>query len=480
MPSANLSALKPMQLNMRTTIGRNGTIADKSFGGVRSLLAVLLLLLGGSWNSVVIRAEVPRMVGAPIYSIVNSHAYVLLTPASWQESESSAESLGGNLASIRSQAEQDWIWNTFGGGTNSPRSLWIGLRREFDGGPFSWVNGEPFSFANWFAGFPQLGWAPEPNNAFGDENYVIMVREGYSEHVPPGAWNDLRSPNIHFQAFEPVQAVVELLGNIPEAPLRISITQTPDQGSVEVQYPANPYSYYVLYSASTVSAPWVPIAEALYSDPLGSFAVGVASSQQYFLLRRVSIFAPENVLRDGIDDLFKLMNGLDPLLAGTAEVPSGHRDSVGRDLSWLQYYQQVFGRNLVGGEYYSREISTFNFGLPAAKLEAISREISLYNGQLEPFGSKEQETYGREVSIFNFGIPAAPEEAISREVSVYNGQMPLVAKPQETYSREVSVFNTGESPGQASYVSHEVSAFNFGLPTAPLEAISRELSVYNQ
>ncbi|MBK8093157.1 MAG: hypothetical protein IPK32_14520 [Verrucomicrobiaceae bacterium] len=67
----------------------------------------------------------------------------------------------------------------------------------------------------------------------------------------------------------------------------------------------------------------------------------------------------------------------------------------------------------------SREWSVFNFGSSSAAVEAISRGISLYNGQAVPVSDLLQRE-SREWSVFNFGSPSATYEAISREVSVLN------------------------------------------------------------
>jgi len=50
-----------------------------------------------------------------VQSPINGHWYgVDYTPRSWTDSEALAVSLGGHLATIRSQAEQDWIEQEFG------------------------------------------------------------------------------------------------------------------------------------------------------------------------------------------------------------------------------------------------------------------------------------------------------------------------------------------------------------------------------
>ena len=104
----------------------------------------------------------------PITNPANGHLYYLLTEDTWQNSETQAVSLGGHLATIRDQAEQDWVFSTFGsyGGTNY--SLWIGLREVGTEGSYQWVSGDSAGYTNWFPG--------EPNNGGGGESYVHMLR----------------------------------------------------------------------------------------------------------------------------------------------------------------------------------------------------------------------------------------------------------------------------------------------------------------
>ena len=44
-----------------------------------------------------------------ITNIANHHVYVLLSSASWKDSEAEAVALGGHLATVRDQTEEDWL-----------------------------------------------------------------------------------------------------------------------------------------------------------------------------------------------------------------------------------------------------------------------------------------------------------------------------------------------------------------------------------
>lgn len=141
-----------------------------------------------------------KIIGGPITNPANGHVYYLLAPNSWTASEAEAENLDGTLATIRTAAEQEWVFSTFGNysGTNHP--LWIGLRRTWPNGPLVWVTGEKIDYANWSAG--------NPDNAGGSENFVEM----YPPDDPgrPGSWNDAMD-NSFVRGVQPC-GVVEVMG----------------------------------------------------------------------------------------------------------------------------------------------------------------------------------------------------------------------------------------------------------------------------
>ncbi len=134
----------------------------------------------------------------------NGHNYYLLSPATWTASEAYAQTLGGNLATVNSDAENQWIFNTFSSFTeNNTGSLWIGLydpSQDSLGGShesnFVWADGEPVTYTDWAGG--------QPDNGGGDEFYATIRPPGYS---PSGSWNDLAdSYNT-----TPVYGVVEVV-----------------------------------------------------------------------------------------------------------------------------------------------------------------------------------------------------------------------------------------------------------------------------
>ena len=132
------------------------------------------------------------IIAGPITNPANGHDYYLLSPNTWSASEAEAENLGGTLAIIRNADEQKWVFFTFGayGGTN--RNLWIGLHRQWQGGPFVWADGEHPDFINWAPG--------QPDNAGNVENSVEMWANGsWDGH---GLWNDWGDVNFCYGLVE--------------------------------------------------------------------------------------------------------------------------------------------------------------------------------------------------------------------------------------------------------------------------------------
>lgn len=149
----------------------------------------------------------PVPFGQVFSNSANGRFYALLTPATWNWSERAAVALGGHLATVRNQAEQDWIFHTFGsyGGLN--RLLWIGLNDVASEGHFVWSSGELVNFTRWAPG--------EPNNALTDEDFVTMYQPGHSQ---AGRWNDWGERVV--DGSRPFNGVLELVA--PMGPPRIT------------------------------------------------------------------------------------------------------------------------------------------------------------------------------------------------------------------------------------------------------------------
>lgn len=92
----------------------------------------------------------------------NGHYYdIIVTPLqSWVAAKAQAEAMGGYLASIRSQQENDWLWNSFNIGGTPAYWTSTGPWPGYDGPVFgaycapnsntwTWVSGEAWDYSNW-------------------------------------------------------------------------------------------------------------------------------------------------------------------------------------------------------------------------------------------------------------------------------------------------------------------------------------------
>ena len=152
-----------------------------------------------------------QVVAGPIVNPATGHAYWLLAPNTWTSSESQAVALGGHLATINDQAEQDWVDAELGsyGGVN--RELWIGFRSTTTPTPasaYSWVSGEPTTFTSWAA--------PEPNDPQFPPEPSLYVRVYSADHPQyPRLWDN-------FPDFAGPSGVVETV--IPEPVARFAFS----------------------------------------------------------------------------------------------------------------------------------------------------------------------------------------------------------------------------------------------------------------
>jgi hypothetical protein len=86
---------------------------------------------------------------------------------------------GYHLATITSQAEQDFVWDFVVATTGGSIEWWLGgfqdVENEIDPDEgWEWVTGEPWVYTNWLSG--------EPNNAGGIEDHLALDSGG--------GWND--------------------------------------------------------------------------------------------------------------------------------------------------------------------------------------------------------------------------------------------------------------------------------------------------
>jgi hypothetical protein len=92
----------------------------------------------------------------------NGHYYArVMEPMDWEAAKVRAEALGGHLATITSQAENDLVMPLCLAGGEP--SSWLGGKRI--GEQWTWVTGEKWAFSNWAPG--------EPNNTNGVEFYLL-------------------------------------------------------------------------------------------------------------------------------------------------------------------------------------------------------------------------------------------------------------------------------------------------------------------
>jgi hypothetical protein len=127
------------------------------------------------------------VLSGPIADPATGHEYYLVSSARFDAAEAfGVQVLGGNLVSIDSAAENEFIRNNLLTQSNIGGSVWIGLSDQdvpFGAGEgnFRWQNGSTSTYTCWNIG--------EPNNV-GNEDYVAITTLAGSP-VLYGGWNDV-------------------------------------------------------------------------------------------------------------------------------------------------------------------------------------------------------------------------------------------------------------------------------------------------
>ena len=190
-----------------TTADGTAAMANDGFGVFIESTATAIVdgnLISGNANSGIRVIDNSRSIEPKqwLVSEGGNGRYYLETPLlSWTDAEAMAVALGGHLADITDQAENDFLTQTF---VNDRRS-WIGLNDADTEGTFVWSSGEVFDLGV----FESFG-AAEPNGG---------TRENYVELFSPGQWNDAGNSSdkpgiMEFQTAPDMNLIQSLLASI--------------------------------------------------------------------------------------------------------------------------------------------------------------------------------------------------------------------------------------------------------------------------
>jgi hypothetical protein len=129
----------------------------------------------------------------------------------WEQAQTEAESLGGDLLTINDVIEKQWVAQTFG----NNQQYWIGLNDQTEEGQFNWSSGEDSAYRNWLPN--------EPNNSNDAEDYTVINAFSGDDR-----WNDAGTGNFY--------GIIEIKRNPGEISLEQSnFAVEEDSGSANIE-----------------------------------------------------------------------------------------------------------------------------------------------------------------------------------------------------------------------------------------------------
>lgn len=164
-----------------TTVGTGGAPSATSVGPSTTTVGPSTTTAGPSTSvasSVATTASSGGAGGAPpgcVLELFGGHEYYLCTtPTHWGPAETDCVGWGGHLASIGSQAEDQWLFMVINQLSNE--KWWVGMNDISQEGIWVWSDASAVTYTNWHPG--------EPNDS-GNEDCMQLNR-----FYPQSTWND--------------------------------------------------------------------------------------------------------------------------------------------------------------------------------------------------------------------------------------------------------------------------------------------------
>ena len=142
--------------------------------------------------------ELSEKLGFNVYSY-NGHYYAAIKykASGWHDAEAYCEFLGGHLATITTEGEQNAVAITLSAEDPGNYNYWLGASDEAEEGKWQWVTGEAFGYTFWggkepsggsedflefYGTYPNYGWNDSGDNR---DNYVVCEWDNIRSVIVP-------------------------------------------------------------------------------------------------------------------------------------------------------------------------------------------------------------------------------------------------------------------------------------------------------
>jgi len=124
-------------------------------------------------------------------NLENEHLYQRIdTSMTWRDAKRYCDNLGGYLATITSQTENDFVYFQV---VTGEKTFWLGGTDRDAEGQWEWITGETWEYTNWSPSIPSLDLPANPNNAGKGQDYLTFW------DAAPSKWDDAGFPHLDVQ-----------------------------------------------------------------------------------------------------------------------------------------------------------------------------------------------------------------------------------------------------------------------------------------
>ncbi|WP_417747888.1 protein kinase domain-containing protein [Rosistilla oblonga] len=141
---------------------------------------------GDRSGSFAVRPQGPLVPPQDAVEFRGSHYKLFTEKLTWHEARNRCTLLGGNLAVVKSQEENDFLFQI--SKKAGLDAVWVGASDEDQEGKWTWITGEPLRYRNWVGS--------QPDNKDGGEDFMVLIANFTKVRRVQSFWADQPNQSV--------------------------------------------------------------------------------------------------------------------------------------------------------------------------------------------------------------------------------------------------------------------------------------------